>query len=198
MLILVRHGRTAHNASRRLLGRLDVDLDELGERQAAALGHSPRLAAIHRVVSSPLRRTAATAGAIAAGRRVQAQLDSRWVEVDYGVYDGLALGDVPASVWDSWRRDPEWVPDGGESIAAVARRVRQACEELWPEAVERDVAVVSHVSPIKAALTWGMGLSAESFPNLFVEVASLHRIGPGRDGAPTLLSLNEIGDRPAE
>ena len=36
MLFVVRHGRTAANASGLLLGRLDPDLDELGVRQAAA------------------------------------------------------------------------------------------------------------------------------------------------------------------
>ena len=37
VLIIVRHGRTAHNASGLLLGRLDPPLDELGRAQAAAL-----------------------------------------------------------------------------------------------------------------------------------------------------------------
>lgn len=197
MLILVRHGRTAYNASRRLLGRLDVGLDELGERQVAALARSSRLQGVRRVVTSPLQRTVATALAIGAACNVEPDVDDRWVEIDYGVYDGLPLPEVPPSVWEAWQRDPEWAPDGGESLGSVARRVRQACTELWNEAADRDIAVVSHVSPVKAALAWGMGLSAETPLNLFVEVASLHRIGPGPAGAPTLLSLNETGDRPA-
>ncbi|MGZ4706423.1 MAG: histidine phosphatase family protein, partial [Acidimicrobiales bacterium] len=36
----MRHGRTEANASGRLLGRLDVPLDELGELQAAKLAAS--------------------------------------------------------------------------------------------------------------------------------------------------------------
>ena len=52
MLFVVRHGRTAANASGLLLGRLDPDLDELGVRQATAAAAA--LGSVDRVVSSPL------------------------------------------------------------------------------------------------------------------------------------------------
>lgn len=196
VLVVVRHGRTAHNASRRLLGRLDVDLDPVGVRQATALARSPVLAGVTRVVTSPLLRARRTAEALAEVVDAEVEVDRRWVEIDYGVYDGLPLAEVPESVWSSWDADPTWEPEGGESLAAVASRVRGACEQLWAEAATGDVAVVSHVSPIKAAVAWAMGLPAEIAPKLFVEVASLHRIGPGRHG-PTLWSLNEVHHRPS-
>ncbi len=193
---MVRHGRTAHNASRRLLGRLDVELDPLGERQAVAVAGSPALAGVERVVTSPLLRTRRTAETIAEVTGASVEVDQRWVELDYGVYDGLPLAEVPEAVWASWDADPSWAPESGESLAAVATRVRAACEELWVEAASRDVAVVSHVSPIKAALAWAMGFPEQVAPKLFIEVASLHRIGPGRHG-PTLWSLNEVHHRPS-
>jgi alpha-ribazole phosphatase len=192
MLILVRHGRTGHNASRRLLGRLDLPLDELGERQAAALGASPLFAEVTRVVSSPLQRARATAEAL--GRPVE--VDDRWIEVDYGIYDGLPLGEVPASLWDSWQQDQEWCPEGGESMAAVGRRVRSACDDLWSSAVSEDVAVVTHVSPIKAAVGWALGVDVGTGARLFVDTASVCRIGAGRFG-PALHSFNEVHHRPA-
>jgi broad specificity phosphatase PhoE len=37
VLILVRHGRTAANKANQLQGRLDQDLDEVGQRQAIAV-----------------------------------------------------------------------------------------------------------------------------------------------------------------
>ena len=62
MLILVRHGRTAANASGELLGRRDPALDEEGRSQALAIGRA--LDHVDRVVSSPLRRCRETAEAI--------------------------------------------------------------------------------------------------------------------------------------
>lgn len=191
MLYVVRHGRTAHNAARRLLGRLDVPLDELGERQARALGEVPELRHAGRVVSSPLQRARDTASAI--GPPVS--IDERWTEIDYGVYDGSELPGA-AALWEGWDRDLGYRPEGGESLSDLGRRVRAACDDLWEEAREADVVVVSHVSPIKAAVAWALGVGDEICWRTFLDTASITVIGPGRRG-PTLRSFNETAHRPA-
>ena len=83
-----------------------------------------------------------------------------------------------------------FVPGGGESLAALGLRVRAACEELLEEARGRDVIVVSHVSPIKAALAWTLGAGDEASWRMFVQVASIARVGVGPWG-PSLHSFNE-------
>lgn len=197
MLYLVRHGRTAHNAGRRLLGREDVPLDELGRRQAEALGRVPFLRHAARVVTSPLSRARETAELL--GPPVS--VDDRWVELDYGAFDGKRLDEAP-DLWKRWSVDLSFVPEGGESIAAMAARVRKACEEMWPEAASTDVVVVSHVSPIKAAVAWAIGAGDETSWRMFVDVASVSTIGPGRPSAavplPSLRAFNETQFRPSE
>jgi alpha-ribazole phosphatase len=192
VLILVRHGRTAHNATRRLLGRLDVPLDDLGRRQATALGELSELRSADRVVTSPLGRAVETASALGPPVTV----DERWIEIDYGIYDGLPLEEVPSTLWTKWDADPSWTPEGGESLTAVEVRVRDACEDLWEEACDRDVIVVSHVSPIKAALWWGMGAPPEFQGRLMLDVASISRIGAGPRGS-VMRSFNETCHRPS-
>ncbi len=185
MLLLVRHGRTDANAQGLLLGRLDPPLSEEGVEQAAALATVvPRDA---RVVASPLLRTRQTAEAF--GRPVE--LDERWIELDYGELDGMPLRDVPPDLWREWRADPTFAPPGGESLAALGVRVRAACAELVDEARERDVVVVSHVSPIKAGIAWVLGAGDELAWKLHVSVASIARIGVDQWG-PTLRSFNEL------
>ena len=184
MLYLVRHGRTDANARGLLLGRADPPLSADGRAQALALAaHLPVDA---RVIASPLRRTMETAAAL--GRRVE--VDDRWIELDYGELDGLALADVPAEVWAAWRADIEFAPPGGESLAALGRRVRAACDELVDDVRERDVVVFTHVSPIKAALAWALRTDDSISWRVFVEVASIARIGIDDRGA-TVRSLNE-------
>lgn len=191
MLYLVRHGRTAQNAARLLLGRMDVPLDELGLRQAAALGTVPALAGASRVVSSPLARARDTAAMIGPPVTV----DERWVEIDYGRFDGQDVGSAP-ELWAGWDADLEYRPPGGESLADLGRRVRQACDDLWEEAVSADLVVVSHVSPIKAAVAWALGVSDDICWRTFLDTASITVVGPGRKG-PTLRSFNETAHRPA-
>jgi broad specificity phosphatase PhoE len=53
------------------------------------------------------------------------------------------------------------------------------------------VVVVSHVSPIKIGVAWALGAGDELSWRLFVQVASIARIGIDRWG-PTLRSFNEL------
>lgn len=194
MLILARHGRTEANAQRLLLGRADIPLDQVGLQQADAIGVALRRTNPRptRIVASPLLRTRATASAIAAayGDAVAVEFDERWIEVDYGEFDGSPLADVPSEVWQHWRTDLSWVPPGGESLAHVGERVRDACESLASAAADEDIVVVSHVSPIKAAIAWAVGTGDDSALRLFCGVASISRVRTGGD-VPTLVSFNE-------
>ena len=122
MLILIRHGESTGNADGLLLGRLDAPLTERGLAQARMLG--PSVAGASRVISSPLARAQATAEALGTGLPVE--IDERWIEVDYGEFDGRPLGSVPAEVWARWREDPDFRPPGGETLAEAGTRVRSA------------------------------------------------------------------------
>jgi broad specificity phosphatase PhoE len=189
MLYLVRHGQTEANARGLLLGRADPPLSELGRRQAAAL--RDLLPGSARIVASPLIRTRETAEALGEENGATVELDDRWLELDYGEYDEMPLADVPADVWRRWRTDLDFAPPGGESLAALGERVRAACAELAAEAAKRDVVVVSHVSPIKAALTWALGVGDETQWRMFVAVASVATVAT--DGwAPSLRSFNQV------
>jgi broad specificity phosphatase PhoE len=191
MLYLIRHGRTAQNADRRLLGRLDVPLDELGRRQARALGQVDFLRRARKVISSPLARARDTAEAF--GPSVE--IDERWTEIDYGIYDGDRLESVP-DLWRGWDADLGYQPEGGESLLSVGERVRAACAHVWTEACREDVIVVTHVSPLKAAVAWALQVGDEVCWRMFVDVASVTTIGAGRNGSPSLRSFNETHLRP--
>ena len=186
MIVLVRHGQTAANAAGLLQGRVDPPLTDLGRRQAEAAATA--LPAEARVVSSPLLRARQTAEILAGGPAVTT--DERWIELDYGTFDGRAAADVPAEVWDRWRADPHFAPPGGESLLACGLRVRAACEELADEARDGDIVVVSHVSPIKAAVAWALGVGDETSFRMFLDVGAICRIAVGPRG-PSLRSYNE-------
>ncbi|MGH8995651.1 MAG: histidine phosphatase family protein [Acidimicrobiales bacterium] len=190
MLVLLRHGESTGNAAGLLLGRTDAPLTDTGRRQAGALG--ALLGPVTRVISSPLARALDTAGALGI---TPVEIDERWVEVDYGEHEARPLGDVPAEIWQRWRSDPSFRPEGGESLAEVGARVGGACDELFAldgvGARDRrgDVVVVSHVSPIKAAVAWALGADDGLAWRLHLSTGSLTRIGWGAAG-PLLDAYN--------
>lgn len=190
MLILVRHGQTEANAQGLLLGRADPPLTEIGYQQARSLAAA--LPGPARIVSSPLMRARQTAAVIAACSPgpPEVEIDPRWIEMDYGSLDCRPASALDTTSWRAWREDPDFVPAEGESLASVGRRVREACEELAADAARRDVMVVSHVSPIKAAVAWAMGVGDEVAWRMFLSDAAVCRIetdGP----TPLLLAFND-------
>jgi broad specificity phosphatase PhoE len=100
----------------------------------------------------------------------------------------MPLEAVPAQLWSSWGRDIAWVPPGGESLVALGARVRGACDEVLA-AGENMTVVVTHVSPIKAAVAWALGAGDELTWRMFVAPASLTVIGTDARG-PVLRSFN--------
>jgi broad specificity phosphatase PhoE len=197
VLILVRHGESVANAQGLLLGRSDVELTDAGRAQARA-ARALLSAPVTEVRTSPLRRARDTAALL--DLAPTPVVDERWIEVDYGEFECQPLGGIPAEVWRRWRDDIEFRPEGGETLAEVDQRVSAACAELFAEdgagarRADGDIVVVSHVTPIKAAVAWALG-AWDLYWRLYLRTASVTRIGWNRD-APILLGFNEVALAP--
>jgi broad specificity phosphatase PhoE len=193
MLVLVRHGRTAWNRERRLIGRTDVRLDEVGRDQAHRVG--ARLGHVAELRTSPLRRARETAALLSTG--VDAVADDAFIELDYGSAEGLALDDVDPAHWANVRADPTTRWPGGESLADVQRRVSDACDALFDHdghgarREHGDVVVVSHVGPIKAAVAWVLETDPTVALRLQLDNGSITTIA-WRRGSPVLVGYNVV------
>ena len=184
VLYLVRHGRTAANAQGLLQGRLDPPLDVIGHKQAEAI--AGRIGDVDEVISSALERARETAEYF--GKPIT--IDDRWIELAYGEYEGVPTGEVPPEVWQSWKTNALFATKGGESFGALDERVRAACEDLTERIRGRDVVVVSHVSPIKAAVGWALNTTMDIMFHCHLSQASMCRVDMGKFG-PLLHSFNE-------
>lgn len=193
MLVLVRHGQSTLNAEGRLAGHLDVDLTEEGERQAAAA--ASLLGPVVELRHSPLLRARRTAELLGTGAELV--VEPRAIEVDYGELDGTPLAEVDAETWQRLAEDPTAAPPGGESLSALQQRVDALMEEVFSargsgaRSREGDLVIVSHVSPIKAAAIWALGLEPLAAWRLRLSTASVTRIDLGPRG-PQLVGFNEL------
>jgi broad specificity phosphatase PhoE len=192
VLLLVRHGESEANAEGLLAGRREWALTARGRDQAAAVGRA--VASIRRIVVSPSGRARETARLVCEGHGdVPVTVDDRWAELDYGDLDGTPLTQVPESLWRSWWGDTTFTPPGGESLADLGRRVRQAMAELVADAAaaatDEHLVVVSHVSPIKAAVAWALGVDDAVSWRLHLSPGSITVIG-WRSSGPVLHAYN--------
>ncbi|NLA35418.1 MAG: histidine phosphatase family protein [Actinobacteria bacterium] len=195
MLYIVRHGRTESNASGLLLGHADPPLDELGRWQAAQAARSlspSNGVTLGRIISSPLVRARETAEALAAQNPIApaVTVDDRLIELDYGDWDQIPIRDIRPAQWRAWQADVDFAPPGGESLAELHERVVAALDELVDEARERDIAIVTHVSPIKSIVAWALGVGVEVSWRMFVTNAAISTVSTA-NGRPQLHRFND-------
>lgn len=193
MIILIRHGQTTSNARNLLVGRGDPDLTELGRRQATAL--RDLLKDVREVWTSPLQRARETASL--AIPHIEATVNEAFIEVDYGTLDGEPLSAVSGEQWRAFERDHAMAFGGGESLVDVDLRVHAQLEALLEDELsllhsrEHHLAIVSHVSPIKSAMVWALGVPTSTVWRMQLNNGSITTITT-RLSTPALLHYNVV------
>lgn len=165
----------------RLYGSLDVDCDCTDEARFHAL--AARLPAEAVWITTPLKRTRDTAEALVR-HHPQAPTDvlvePSLAEQDFGRWQGLTYAELAAAEVDAWRRF--WLapateaPPGGESFAALVRRVAEAVEALTRRHAGRDIVCVSHGGTIRAALAHALDIRPEQALGFVIDSCSLTRL----------------------
>ena len=143
-VFLARHGRTFLNAESRLRGLADPPLDDVGVDQAAHMGATLANKGILRVLSSPLQRARNTALTVASLLRLEATVDPRLNDRDYGPWTGHLKSDVIAE-WGSVDSAP-----GVEPVESVLERVWPLFEWLKGDSIT--TVLVTHDAVISAVL----------------------------------------------
>lgn len=171
---LIRHGETQANRDGIFRGRGEVPLSEAGLRQAVELRARFAGLRVERVLSSPLKRAMQTATACFPGAAVEAQ--ERINNLDLGSWSGRRKREIAAEepeLWRRWLEEPEGMTfPGGESLAAVRGRAA-SFNRLLAEAPERQIAIVSHRSVIKALLAEALRLGEKWFWAFHLDNASV-------------------------
>ena len=95
-LILVRHGETIWSRTQQhtFRGRFDIPLNDLGVKQAKAVGMLLRDKEIYQIYSSPLIRAVDTANEIARFHGLEVQIHDGFIDLDFGDWQGKLHEDV--------------------------------------------------------------------------------------------------------
>ncbi|MCF3104447.1 bifunctional RNase H/acid phosphatase [Streptomyces roseoverticillatus] len=198
--VLLRHGETALTPQKRFSGSggNDPELSPVGLHQAERAGAA--LAArgtIQAVVSSPMRRCRETAAAVAARLGLEVRVEEGLREADFGAWEGLTFAEVRER-WpddlDAWLAFSKAAPTGGgESFAAVARRMTLTRDKLLARYAGRTVLLVTHVTPVKTLVRLALGAPPESLFRMELSAASLSAVAYYADGNASLRLLNDTG-----
>ena len=175
-IIAIRHGETAWNRDTRIQGQLDIGLNETGRWQAKQVAQALAGEAIRAIYASDLLRAWDTAISIATLTGLDVRTVEGLRERGFGVFEGKTFHEIETH-WPEqaqrWRkRDPEFAPDGGESLTALRERIVQTTHALAARHPGEQIVLVAHGGvmdvlyraatrqDIQAPRTWDLGNAA--------------------------------------
>ncbi len=176
-LLLVRHGVTEYNSTRRFAGYTDVELSEEGRRQVERLRDYLVNDKIDAVYSSDLKRALVTAEVVTTGRDVDIISCPELREVNYGDVEGLTFQEIG-------QRYPEVAEmvvnfnlklafPGGESFEEFIERVTKFLNRLKKHAPPETILIVSHSGPLRVLVCYLLGIDQSCWRNMRCDNASV-------------------------
>jgi broad specificity phosphatase PhoE len=175
-LILARHGETVWNVEKIYRGRTDVNLDEVGIKQAELLGKYLSNWELEAIYSSPLGRALDTANIIARYQKIGVHITEGLVDFDYGKWQSLPEQEVKRlypTLHNEWHNNPHKVRmPGGESLEDVRMRAVEVVNDVLSK-YQGSAVLVSHRVVSKVLICSLLGLDNSHFWNIKQDVGGI-------------------------
>jgi len=168
-IILVRHGETEWNVSEVFRGRIDIELNQTGIKQAELLAEYLSDLKLDAIYSSPLKRALTTAEIIASYHKLDVEITPGLIDFDYGEWQGLPHQEVKdkyKELYVEWIKNPHQVKiPAGESLDEVRKRAIGVIDNVIAK-YEGTVVLVSHRVVNKVLICALLGLDNSHFWNI--------------------------------
>ena len=168
-IILARHGETEWNVEEVFRGRIDIELNETGIKQAELLAEYLSSTKIDAIYSSPLKRASKTAGIIAGYHKLDVEIAPGLIDFDYGKWQGLPhqkVKDKYKELYALWVSHPDRVKiPAGESLNEVRERAMSVVDDVIAK-YKGTVVLVAHRVVNKVLICALLGLDNSHFWNI--------------------------------
>ena len=164
----MRHGQADNNVNRILVGRhLESHLTEKGKMQVKETARLLKNMSISKIYSSPVTRTIETTQIVGEELGLDYEIDDRLYEIDLGKLAGTNYDEVLnkyGNLFLSFYMGDDSVLSnhGVESFTAVKSRIRDLLDQIMTRHNNHNVLLVTHLDPIKAAISYILDLKPES------------------------------------
>lgn len=192
-LLLIRHGQTDYNLSRRYCGFSNPSLNEAGIAQAQALKKRLRELEIDAVYSSDLLRAIETARIALPDKSITKVEKLR--EYNFGVFEGLTYEEIMeehADIYTKWIDNPskQAIP-GGDCFTLFSKRVREGLNSISSSNKGKAVALVTHSGPIRLILSDLLKYGSDKFWKIAQDNAALNVINYNDSSAEVEIINNQ-------
>lgn len=194
--LMIRHGQSEANLTKRFAGHWDSPATQLGLAQAKlAAKYVAANYKIHAIYSSDLKRAAAVGSAVAELTGIPMQPDRQLREIHAGLWESKAFEEIieefPA--YQVWRNDiGNACCDGGETVAQLQKRILGRLEAIAKAHPEQTVVIATHATPIRVTQCYAEGRPLSEMKDIpWVSNASVTEID--YDGAFHIVKIGYDG-----
>ena len=171
-IIVVRHAQSLANEKGIFIGHMDMDLSELGKKQAELLGKYllDKTFPIDVIYSSDLLRPYHTVKPYAEAVGKEIIKDKELREIYAGKWEGNRFDELtelfPAS-YPIWRSDiGKCQCDGGESVAELYDRINSAIDRIAEENDGKCVLIATHATPLRCLMARATGVGCDGMKDI--------------------------------
>ena len=176
-LLLVRHGISEFNSTRRFAGNIDAEMNAAGYEQVEKLRDRLAGEKIDAVYSSDLKRAVATAEIVSSGHQVDIITCPELREMNYGDAEGLTFQEINS-------RYPEMAKliinfnlrlefPGGENFEGFIERTVKFLDRLNAHAPSATILVAAHSGPLRVLMCSLLGIDQDHWWQIRCDNASL-------------------------
>lgn len=176
--MLMRHGEAENNVQHIVAGRTsEYHLTEKGRMQVRGTAEKLKDLSIDAIYTSPVIRTVETSQIVSETIGVDYSVDERLTETEMGSLVGMRMNEV-LEKYDGlfhkfYYNDDALSKLGLEGFSFIGSRMNSMLDYVAEKHPDKNVLLVTHLDPIKAAITQIMDLKPEVLFNMTIKNASL-------------------------
>ena len=179
-ILAIRHGETAWNVDTRIQGQLDIPLNATGRWQAEQLASALAHEDLNAIYTSDLLRAHETAEAVGRSEGLPLVKDVGLRERAFGVFQGRTFIEIEAE-WPEaatrWRkRDPDFGPDGGETLQVFYDRCAATMTRLAAAHPGETIAFFAHGGVMDCLYRLAARINLQAPRSWLVGNASINRL----------------------
>ena len=179
LAIFMRHGEADNNVNRILVGRhIESHLTEIGRQQVRDTANYLKEIVVDKVFVSPVIRARETAEIVCDVINMDYEIDERLYEIELGKLVGMNYEDIIEKHGNLFLKfysgDEQMLDDYGvESFTSVKMRIKHLLDETMERYPDKNIIFVTHLDPIKAAISLLLDLKPEALYQWHIRNAAL-------------------------
>lgn len=196
-LFLIRHGQTSWNVEGRYQGENDIELNQVGIKQAKLAAKYLSRVEFANIYSSPLKRTLYTAEKIKGRRDLEIKVRDDLKEMNFGKWEGLKFSEINDKYhrdYHNWLEDPyNNRPTDGENFKEITARTTAEIGRIVSENTDgSSVAVVAHGGVILSLLVYWLQIPLARWKSIIQRQGAINIVVIDK-GYPYISAINYTG-----